>query len=114
VLLNFWATWCGPCRAELPALEELSRAHAGCLAVIGVAVDSGQREAVAAFARERGVSYPILIDDGSAGRAYRVITIPHTALIGAGGELLGTFSGGVTVSGVESALREVRPSALSC
>ena len=107
-------TWCGPCRAELPALEELSKAHAGCLAVVGIAVDSGPHDAVAAFARERGVTYPILVDDGSAGRAYRLVSIPHTALIGPGGELLGTFIGGVTVRGVESALSEIRPGALSC
>ena len=114
VLLNFWATWCGPCRAELPALEELSRAHAGCLAVVGVALDRGPARQVADFALERGVTYPLLIDDGSAARAYHVVTIPHTVLIGPGGQILGTFHGAVTAQGIESALRETRPAALSC
>jgi len=114
LLLNFWATWCPPCRAEIPDLEELSRARPGCLAVAGVAVDSGDAGAVAAFARDRGVTFPILMDDGAAARAYRVVTIPTSVLIGGGGEVLGTFRGAVTARGVKAALQRLGRGAGAC
>jgi thiol-disulfide isomerase/thioredoxin len=62
LLVNFWATWCEPCREEIPLLERLSRerAHDG-LEVVGVAVDS--RTAVLAYARREGIEYPLLIGE---------------------------------------------------
>lgn len=60
VLVNFWATWCLPCRAEMPALESMYQRHrdAG-FVIIGLAVDQAATEKVAAFVRERGITYPI-------------------------------------------------------
>jgi thiol-disulfide isomerase/thioredoxin len=107
VLVNFWATWCPPCRAELPALEELSRDRPGCLAVVGVAVNSGDALAVGAFAAERALTYPMLIDDGSAARSYRVVTLPHSVLVGPDGLVVGTFHGKVTARGVAAAVRAI-------
>jgi peroxiredoxin len=109
VLVNFWATWCPPCRAELPELQQTWRAHQSCLAVVGVTEDSASAEAVRAFAREMGLDYPILLDDGSAGRAYGVTTIPRSVLIDAEGRVMGTFAGTVTRAGVERALAAVSP-----
>lgn len=66
VLLNFWATWCAPCRVEMPWLVQLDETHrAQGLNVIGVAVESGSNEEVAAFARERGVQYEIVQGDSA-------------------------------------------------
>lgn len=61
VLLNLWATWCGPCRREMPALERLARAQAGRLVV--VAIDQGEDPATArAYARRFGVTFPVGTD----------------------------------------------------
>ncbi len=59
LLVNFWATWCSPCRAEIPVLERLSRAPVAGAQIIGVAVDS--RPAVLRYARQAGIRYPLLI-----------------------------------------------------
>lgn len=60
VLVNFWATWCLPCRVEMPALDAMHRRHADSgFVVVGLAVDRVSTEQVRAFVAERGVSYPI-------------------------------------------------------
>jgi cytochrome c biogenesis protein CcmG/thiol:disulfide interchange protein DsbE len=107
VLVNFFATWCPPCRAELPALQALSLAHPDCLQVVGVAESSGDAATIAAFAGKRGVTYPLLQDDGSAGVSYSVVTLPHSVLIDAEGRVAGTFDGMVSKSGVEEAVHAI-------
>jgi peroxiredoxin len=77
--------------------------------VVGITEDAASAEEVRAFARERGLDYPILLDDGSAGRAYGVATIPRSVLIDAEGRVMGTFAGTVTRAGIERALAAVSP-----
>ena len=72
--------------------------------VVGVALNSGTAGQVAGFGREHGLHYPLLIDDGSAGRAYRVVTLPHSVLVAPDGTVAGRFRGQVTAAGVRSAL----------
>jgi thiol-disulfide isomerase/thioredoxin len=109
VLVNFWATWCPPCQMELPALQELSETHAGCLTVLGVAVDANDPAALGEFLAEHHITYPVWLDDGSVGSRYRVSTIPHSVLLDAGGHVMGTFDGPVTRRSVESALSDLLP-----
>jgi thiol-disulfide isomerase/thioredoxin len=84
-VLNLWASWCGPCRAELPAMQRLAAVTTGRLHVIGV--DSGDgREAAASFATDFGVTMPTLYDRdkrliGALGRA----ALPVTVFVDAGG-----------------------------
>ena len=71
VLLNFWATWCAPCRLELPWLTELSRQYGPQgLEVVGLSVDHEDREVVAGFVRDRHIDYPIVLKDATVTPAY--------------------------------------------
>ena len=63
ILLNFWATWCGPCKIEIPAFVELQNAYKNDLVVVGYSVDDKPAQA-RAFANQLKMNYPILLGDG--------------------------------------------------
>lgn len=96
VLLNFWATWCGPCRVEMPAFQQVHEAG-GDLAIL--AVDYGQTAGdVAAYRAEMGVTFPLLVDETmEVGDAFGVAQIPSTFLIGPDGRILDVHYGPLTV-----------------
>lgn len=99
VLLNIWATWCHPCRTEIPELERLHEQYqARGLHVVGVSVDvGGEDEAVAAFGKEYGMTYPVWRDpDGRVSTLFAAIGVPATYLIGRDGTLLWRKVGPVT------------------
>ncbi len=82
VVINFWATWCVPCREEMPTLERLARARRDSLEVLGVSVDVVDKEKVRAFVKELGLTFPILLDpDGVAGKPYRIRALPTSYVI---------------------------------
>ena len=81
VVLNFWATWCGPCRAEMPAFERIWKERGGHVQFIGVNVQESAAQ-VSAFADELGISYPLPLDPNAAiARIYRVRAFPTTLFI---------------------------------
>lgn len=94
VLLNFWATWCPPCRAELPSLASLYLKYRGRgLAVLGVDLREDPA-AVEAFSRKEGIPFPVLLDrDGAVGSRWGVTGIPTTYLISADGAVMGRIVG---------------------
>src|SRR6202041_399691 len=68
VLLNFWATWCGPCKIETPWFVELQNQYASQgFQIIGVAMDEASKEDIGKFAKDMGVNYPILIGKEAVG-----------------------------------------------
>jgi len=94
VFLNFWATWCGPCRQEMPSMERLYQELAGQgLAMLAVnQKESGAQ--VAHFMRTHRLSFPALLDsDGRVSSAYRVWGLPATYLIDGGGRIIAMQSG---------------------
>jgi thiol-disulfide isomerase/thioredoxin len=90
VLLNFWATWCAPCRAEMPDLVELQRdlGPKG-LQIVGVATDRQGREKVKPYLKRRPVNYPVVLDpEQKIGARYGgVAALPTTLVIGREGEV---------------------------
>ncbi len=95
VLLNFWATWCPPCRAEMPALDRVYAAYqAQGVVVLAVTADDTRSEA-GAFAAEYGLSFPILVDSSAAAaRAYRVTSLPTSFFIDPQGVIRKVIVGG--------------------
>jgi thiol-disulfide isomerase/thioredoxin len=92
VLVNLWATWCGPCRDEMPLLDGFTRRHGanGTVVIVGIAQDDPA--AVRSYLRLTPVNYPILFDDaqGRAGLRLgdRLGNLPYSALLDANGRLL--------------------------
>lgn len=83
VVLNFWGTWCAPCRREIPELIELYEEYGDRgVIVVGVAIESGSADAIKAFADELGINYPIWIGSAEAAvEEFGTIGYPFTVLI---------------------------------
>jgi thiol-disulfide isomerase/thioredoxin len=81
VLLNFWATWCGPCRAEIPSLIELQKQYKDQLQVIGLAVDEEDDAYVRKFAASESINYPIAMGTNGVRFAYGGVTALPTVFV---------------------------------
>ena len=90
VLLNFWATWCQPCKIEMPWFAELQRQYAGeGLQVVGIAMDDASPENIEKFAKDLGVNYPVLVGKEEVGTAYGGVQfLPATFYIGRDGKVV--------------------------
>jgi DsbE subfamily thiol:disulfide oxidoreductase len=110
VAVNFWATWCPPCKEEIPALAEAWRAGRDrCLQVLGVTEES-TREDTRAMAGSLGIPYPVLMDpDGEIGRRFGITGYPKTFLVDAEGVVRKVFSGAVSREALEKAVRPLLP-----
>ncbi len=96
VVVNFWATWCEPCTAEMPTLEALWAQHRDRgLVVVGVSVDRGAPEPlILPYVRNLKLTFPILIDpEAATASAWRVQGLPATFVIRPGGEVVGMAFG---------------------
>ena len=95
VILDFWATWCPPCREEIPHFVTLQKKYEGKgLAIVGLALDAGGASDVAPFAKEHAINYPILIGNDDVAKAYGgVNAIPTTFVIDRQGKIVKRFIG---------------------
>ena len=105
VLLNFWATWCIPCIAELPLLEETARRYENELVVIGIN-EGDSRNDVADLVTREALSYPILLDtDESVGALYQVGGYPTSIFIDADGVIRAIYLGEIPSEQLKKNLR---------
>ncbi len=96
VLLNIWATWCGPCRYEIPELIKLHQTYgAKGFQVLGVSVDGTESmKDVAPMVKDRGINYPVILDsDGKIADIFETNVIPTSALLNREGKVLWTRIG---------------------
>lgn len=107
VLLNFWATWCQPCKIEMPWFEEMQRQYGPQgLQVVGIAMDDASREDIAKFAKEMGVNYPILLGKESVGDAYGGVQfLPSTFFIDRDGKIVDRIFGLKSRSEIEDNIK---------
>ena len=108
LVLNFFASWCDPCRDEMPLINELaSKAASEGFSVLGVAVEDG-RAAVTEFAKETKLVFPIALDlNSTVKRAYRIFGPPATFFIDGQGIIRDVVLGPITAERVRQAMKKV-------
>ena len=86
-IVDFWATWCGPCKQSFPKLEELAKQNSGKVQVVGISVDD-KSDGVADFAKSNGATFPIGWDDGHAiANRWKVDSMPTTYILDSSGKV---------------------------
>jgi thiol-disulfide isomerase/thioredoxin len=116
VVVNLWATECGGCKVELPVFVRVSQRYKGRVTVVGISLDVMYEDLKSAaegwarvkpFAASHGLTYPILLDDGSADKAFTVTALPATYLIDRAGRIAATYVGIVDADNLEANLAAV-------
>ncbi len=94
ILLNFWATWCGPCRAEIPDLVELQNKYRDHLQIIGLVVDDDDRDAIKKFVAEFAINYPVALVTNDLRLQYGGIpALPTSFVLNAAGRIVQKHEG---------------------
>jgi thiol-disulfide isomerase/thioredoxin len=94
ILLNFWATWCGPCRAEIPDLVELQNKYKDRLQILGLVVDDDDQDAIKNFVSEFGINYPVAIASNDIRFQYGgIAALPTSFVLDAEGRIVQKHEG---------------------
>lgn len=111
VVLNFWATWCPPCKQELPDFNQAAETYKDEIVFLMVNLTDGQRDtvdSVKVFVADNGYTFPVYFDTAySAASAYRIESIPTTYFINAKGEAVNYKIGMMTAAELESGIRDM-------
>ncbi|GLV61619.1 thiol:disulfide interchange protein tlpA [Bacillus mycoides] len=113
VILNFWATWCGPCQQEMPDMEAFYKEHKENVEILAInytpSEKGGGEEKVRNFAKEKGITFPILLDKNiDVTTAYKVITIPTSYFIDTKGVIQDKFIGPMTQKEMEKRIAKLK------
>lgn len=116
VFLNFWATWCPPCKMEMPDIQKIyekyeKQGEKSEVVVLSVAAPNTQDEkdidGIKSFLEENGYTYPVLMDDGGyTFGVYRISSLPTTFMIDKEGNVFGYVQGGLTQEAMESIIEQ--------
>jgi len=108
VVVNFWATWCGPCKIETPWLVELQNEYGSQgLQIVGVAMDDSGKDEIARFAKDMGMNYPVLLGKEAVGDAYGgVPALPESFFIGRDGKIVDKIMGIEGKAEIEDAIKK--------
>ena len=105
VLVNFWATWCTPCRMETPDLVKVAHQYATRgVAFVGVSMDDQPKTAAPSFVSHYGIPYPVLVPDSGFTLGNAIEGIPTTLLVDRNGRLARAYTGAVTAESLRSDL----------
>ncbi|NFG23956.1 redoxin domain-containing protein [Clostridium botulinum] len=115
VFLNFWATWCPPCRMEMPHIEELYKEfnyNKDDIIILGVAQPGGEEkdiEGIKQFLNKQGYTFPIVFDEsGEVFSDYRIMSLPTTFMINKDGDIYGYVSGALSKGQMKSIISETK------
>lgn len=113
VVLNFWASWCGPCRGEMPDFDALYREKGDQINFVMVNLTDGDREtkeSAQAFVTKEGYGFPVLFDqDASAAMVYEIYSIPTTVFIDADGHLMAQAQGMIDMEVLQKGIDMILP-----
>src|SRR6266704_1022131 len=94
ILLNFWATWCGPCRAEIPDLIELQNKYKERLQILGLVVDDDDQDAIKEFTEKFGINYPVALATNDIRMQYGgIVALPTSFVLDAEGRIVQKHEG---------------------
>lgn len=101
-LINFWATWCPPCRAEIPELNKFYRKYsANGVTILAVSIQE-QPKTVKSFAQKNGMKFPVLTDTkGKTGNLYQVFSMPNTFILDRKGTIRAIVKGSTNLAALE-------------
>lgn len=108
VMVDFWATWCPPCVASMPALQRLYAAYKDKgFVILGVNQEAGDETTVRAFLKDHQITFPIVMDAGKIAHDYGVFTFPTTFLIARDGKIHGAYRGVASESRLRNEIEEL-------
>lgn len=109
LVIDFWATWCAPCLAQIPILNRFWSEQGETVAVLGVSVDADGRDAVEGFLERTPIEYPVLFGDEALARSYGAPGFPALAVVDASGRIDSLHVGLITPTDLEAAVAAARP-----
>jgi peroxiredoxin len=107
IILNFWATWCGPCRQEIPDFVELYKKYKDQgVVIVGVSLDKDGWEKVNPFVKQNNINYPVVLDNGTVASSFgKIQFIPTTFIIDPSGTIVDEHTGVMTKAMLEAKIK---------